>query len=907
MSKKLSFKTILGGCILLVTLLFLFLFGTSVSAQAAEGDVTVDTSLTATFDGRGYVTIPKATITNHLDYEITVTSAEAPDGYGWTCDAVGKTIRPGEALTALWSSSAPISAETAEEAASDGNLYIGDAVYHYSYTLPDPVAFAVYSADDGSLDFYKRITVPEVGDMFNGKTVTNVYTGVEDTGTSSSAIPWYGIRTSITSATVIDEEIQPVSTASWFNGCSNLTDMDLSKLDVSNVTTMNSMFYGCFNLPNADSLADWNTGKVSDMESMFYNCNDLSSTDGFATWDVSNVTTMSTMFYNCALDLNTDGFLNWDTGNVTTMSNMFRNTRVDTKSLQNWDLSSCTSIAGMFYNSNLVSFEGLENWDTSNVENMGSLFMYSKFESADFSKWDTHNVKYMGDMFVSCAVKELDLSSWDTTNVTDMDGMFRNSHIESLNISSWDTANVDTMRHMFQECYYLAEITLGEKFSSPNDNRYFYFPVPSNNYIDGADGYWYNSKGEAFLPGDIPYNVADTYYAVMPKAFAVYSADDHSLNFYKRATVPSVGELFNGKTVTHVYKNAESIIADSSERYPYTTLPWFDVYDEIVSITIVDGGIQPENPSYWFASLINLTSVDLEKLDVSSVTDLSYMFDMCHKLTSVDSLASWDVGNVTSMYSMFTNCDSLSSVDALSNWNTENVTTMAWMFRECESLEQVSLNWNTSSVIDMSDMFGSCTALKQADLSSWSSASLVRTGNMLNYCRQLEILTLGKDFAFASFDPLQAYLGAPDPDYIDGADGYWYNSKGEAFLREDIPAYTADTYYAVKPESSASAVSVTDHMALHERAGIPTVDDLFPEAFVPDVTEPPVTLEEEPIPDVPTATEPEKPITDPVADPTVPTDGSKEEANPEENESTSENNDPPIPKSSDETFSKTEE
>lgn len=61
-------------------------------------------------------------------------------------------------------------------------------------------AFAVYSADDNSLDFYKRAEVPEVGDKFEFKTVTEVYTGFE-TGTytlvetptdryGSSNAPW---------------------------------------------------------------------------------------------------------------------------------------------------------------------------------------------------------------------------------------------------------------------------------------------------------------------------------------------------------------------------------------------------------------------------------------------------------------------------------------------------------------------------------------------------------------------------------------------------------------------------------------------------------------------------------------------------------------------------------------------
>lgn len=41
-------------------------------------------------------------------------------------------------------------------------------------------AFAVYSADDKSLSFYKRYGVPAAGEQFEGKTATNVYTGIED-------------------------------------------------------------------------------------------------------------------------------------------------------------------------------------------------------------------------------------------------------------------------------------------------------------------------------------------------------------------------------------------------------------------------------------------------------------------------------------------------------------------------------------------------------------------------------------------------------------------------------------------------------------------------------------------------------------------------------------------------------
>lgn len=76
---------------------------------------------------------------------------------------------------------------------------------------PQKTAFAVYSADDNSLDFYKRTEVPTAGSTFEGKTATAVYTGIE----TMTSRPWSGYAPNIKAATVVDEGIQPKSTAQW--------------------------------------------------------------------------------------------------------------------------------------------------------------------------------------------------------------------------------------------------------------------------------------------------------------------------------------------------------------------------------------------------------------------------------------------------------------------------------------------------------------------------------------------------------------------------------------------------------------------------------------------------------------------------------------------------------------------
>ena len=131
--------------------------------------------------------------------------------------------------------------------------------------IPDPqsgTAFAVYSEDDHSLMFYKRRGVPKVGEMFNYRRVTAVYTGFEERayyviGTTHSVpngdewkawktnVPWFDIRDAIRIVKVIDGGITPRSLTRWFYRFSNLEDADISNLDARNVSGISRLFLLC--------------------------------------------------------------------------------------------------------------------------------------------------------------------------------------------------------------------------------------------------------------------------------------------------------------------------------------------------------------------------------------------------------------------------------------------------------------------------------------------------------------------------------------------------------------------------------------------------------------------------------------------------------------------------------------
>jgi surface protein len=511
------------------------------------------------------------------------------------------------------------------------NNYDGSTMAGTYYAVQPKTAFAVYSADDNSLKFYKRASVPAVGDEFEGLTVTAVYEGVENT-TPGNCVPWLDNIYETITVDIVDN-ITPTSTSYWFYNAYNCTSMNLSKLDTSNVTDMSWMFFNCNNLTNLD-VSNWNTSNVTNMESVF-GCRNLIALD-VSNWDTSKVTDMTMMFDYCSSLITLD-VSNFNTSNVTSMSGMF---------------SCCESLTTL-----------------------------------DVSNFDTSNVEYMRGMFYACiSLVNLDVSRWDTSNVTDMSGMFEwcaslifldLSNFNTLNVI-YETDGVRGMERMFDDCTSLQQITLGEKFSFKgsvtNSSGYAILPTPDPTYITGADGNWYNEDKEAFTAEYLRDNydgstMAGTYYAVKPKtAFAVYSTDDYSLRFYNRSNVPASGDTFDGRTVKTVYTGIDSSI------YTYGTgAPWGRYSGLITTVEVVDS-FAPVSIASWFSGFTECTSIDVTKLDTNNVTSMSNAFYKCSKLTTLD-LSTWDTSTVENMGNMFTGCTLLQEITLGEKWSFTSAVT----------------------------------------------------------------------------------------------------------------------------------------------------------------------------------------------------------------------------------------
>ena len=312
--------------------------------------------------------------------------------------------------------------------------------------IPDPqngTAFVVYSEDDHSLMFYKRRGVPDVGDMFNYRRVTAVYTGFEtDMPSTSSPAPWKPVAGSIESTQVVDRGIAPRSMRKWFTDLINLKTCDLMRLDTSKVEDMTSTFAYCQSLTSID-LSSFDTSNVKDMVTMFSDCRSLKSLD-ISNFDTSKVSQMTGMFQNCESLISLD-LSNFNTSNVKNMGWMFNHCKsLSSVNLSSFDTSNVSSMRTMFQGCLSLKTLNLSNFDTFNVTDMSFMFMNCRqLTSLDLSSFNTGKVSAFRRMFCNDeSLRTLEMSNDETSNAADMETMFLNCKALVLDCSNWDVSSV---------------------------------------------------------------------------------------------------------------------------------------------------------------------------------------------------------------------------------------------------------------------------------------------------------------------------------------------------------------------------------------------------------------------------------------------------------------------------------
>lgn len=243
-----------------------------------------------------------------------------------------------------------------------------------------------------------------------------------------------------------------------FAQASNLVSpLDLSKWNTSSAKFMSMVFYHDDKLPSIGDISKWDLSHVVDTDNMFTRTEGLSSIGDLSNWNVANVTDMHQMFAQTGVS-NLGNLNNWQVGKVTDFDNMFMNSVKLTNigDLSKWDMHSATNVSGMFNNaSSLSSIGDLSNWNMANVLDSSRMFywMANVTSLGDLSKWNVAKDTDMHMMFANLSkVKTLGhLDNWQTGNVKNMFFMFGDTAaLESVgDLSNWNTANVTTLNGMF--------------------------------------------------------------------------------------------------------------------------------------------------------------------------------------------------------------------------------------------------------------------------------------------------------------------------------------------------------------------------------------------------------------------------------------------------------------------------
>ena len=246
----------------------------------------------------------------------------------------------------------------------------------------------------------------------------------------------------------------------------------------------------------------------------------------------------------------------------------------------------------------------------------------------------------------------------------------------------------------------------------------------------------------------LPANMVAQKAASSSKYIATYESSTNTLTFKKNVgeTLPKNSawvedkqmvatinkNLGNGTIVHIVFDKSFSTYTPTSLRSFFSSLTYLKTITGLEYLNTAN----VTDMSYMFLGCSKLTSLDVTKFNTAKVTDMSKMFTSCSKLTSLD-VTNFNTVNVKNMNRMFSGCSELTSLD-VTKFNTANVTNMGYMFYKCSKLTSLDVTqFNTAKVTDMSYMFYSCSKLTSLDVTKFNTEKVVNMSYMFNNCSEL--------------------------------------------------------------------------------------------------------------------------------------------------------------------------
>ena len=475
----------------------------------------------------------------------------------------------------------------------------------------------------------------------------------------------------------------------------NITQIDMTKFDFTEVTSMKRMFYGNKNLLKIKLNTNTKISKIENLEGMFEGCYLLESLD-LSILDTSLVTNMASMFKECY--------------------------KLNYLQIYNFNTSLVRDMKYMFYGCGLLISLNLNHFDTSLVTNMGNMFNHCyQLKELNLINFKTNLVNDINSMFSNCnSLTYLNLSNFNTSLITNISYLFNGCiNIHKLDLGNFNTSLVRDMSYLFNGCTELLQINL----STFNTNL-----VQNMEYMFGS----------CFKLSSLNLNNFDTQ-SVTNMKFMFYecnSLTSLNLSIFKTSLVTNMESMFSGcKSLisidlssfnTSLVNNMNHIFSDCQLITSFNLLNF-----DISKVTELQ---------FMFFGCINLKNINLTNFNSSSVNNMNSMFYNCKSLTSLD-LSKFDTSKVENMQYMFFGCSNLKYLN-IENFDTSLVTNMNSMFYKCKEMTSFDLYYfNTTLVNYMGSMFYSCTKMNYLNFYHFKENELLNADDIftkgtenLNYC-----------------------------------------------------------------------------------------------------------------------------------------------------------------------------
>ena len=523
----------------------------------------------------------------------------------------------------------------------------------------------------------------------------------------------------------------------------DIDDPQIALTCTSGITDMSSLFSSLY-VGNVDSfnqnLEHWDVSNVTTMSSLFSGASSFNQP--LNDWDVSQVTSMVRVF-DSATDFN-QPLDNWDTSNVTTMTSMFDGASSFNQSLNDWDVSQVSNMRGFFRDATDFN-QPLNNWDTSNVNLLGRMFLNAHNFDQALNDWDTSNVTSMNNMFTGASSFNQPLDNWDISNVTSLYGMFINAVSFNQDLSDWvfnqdvilsnlliscdlSPANYDLLLQSFDNQNLvdktLNSLSLGYCDVTTRDNL-----INNKNWTITGDVL--GQCGATYNPSTLPFVTTWTVQQddLDIEIFTINAYDyDFSVDWGDGQTDQNVNA-----DITHTYSNPGTYSVSIIGVFPYfktCKAATSNSGSECTNTTKLSS-VELWGNQEWRFMVGSFNRAENFILNDTQAPDLSYITSLKQTFAHTDNfngdINNWDVSNVTNMTVLF--FDATNFDNGLNSWDVSNVTTMSDMFQDATSFNKPLNNWDVSNVRDMKRMFQGATSFNQT-LNNWDVSNTKDMGNM---------------------------------------------------------------------------------------------------------------------------------------------------------------------------------